>query len=37
MNRSSMKLSTLLFLTLLAWGALWIMSIGVALHWEFPQ
>lgn len=32
-----MKLTTLLGLTVLVWGVLWIMAVGVALHWEFPQ
>jgi len=35
--RESLKLTTVLLWTLLAWGALWIGAIGVALHWEFPQ
>ena len=31
------RLTTVLRYTLLAWGALWLGAIGVALHWEFPQ
>lgn len=35
--REPLKLTTVLLVTVLLWGALWIMAIGVALHWEMPQ